>query len=56
MPDREDRRAAAARPFWRLPEPVRELGPPGMAWKLLLAAAVVVQAVWIIALLMMAKR
>ena len=56
MPDREDRPAAAARPSWRLDEAVPAAGPPGPAWKWLLAVAVLAQAAWIFALLAMAIR
>ena len=49
---RENR--SAAKPAWRLAEAVPERGPPGPAWKWLLAAAIFVQAAWIIALVAMA--
>ena len=54
MHKKETRSPAAARPAWRLADPVPEDGPPGRAWKRLLAAAVVAQAAWILALLAMA--
>ncbi len=46
----------AARPAWRLPEPVPKAGPPGPIWKFLLAAAILVQVAWIVALIVMATR
>ena len=52
--DRADR--PAARPFWRLAEPVPKAAPPGPAWKWLLIAAIVAQAAWIVALVVMATR
>jgi hypothetical protein len=48
--------SAAAKPAWRLPEPHPAAAPPGAAWKWLLAAAIVVQAAWILALVVMATR
>ncbi len=53
--DRE-RSATVSKPAWRLPEAVPQPGPPGINWKLLLAAAIVLQAAWIIALVIMAMR
>ena len=50
--DREDR--PAAKPVWRLAEPVAAQRPPGPVWKWLLAAAVLLQAAWIVALVVMA--
>jgi hypothetical protein len=41
---------------WRLPEPVPPAGPPGAIRKWLLAAAVVAEAAWILALIAMAVR
>ncbi|MGO9114581.1 MAG: hypothetical protein ACLP9L_35645 [Thermoguttaceae bacterium] len=52
--DRED--GPAAKQAWRLAERVPAAGPPGPAWKWLLAVAVVAQAAWIIALVAMATR
>jgi len=54
MRNKQSNHPALAKPVWRVVEPVRESGPPGLAWKCLLAAAIVLQAVWIVALVMMA--
>ncbi len=56
MGKRESPISAAAKPAWRLREPVLQPGPPRSAWKWFLAAAVFVQAAWIIALIAMATR
>lgn len=51
---KESQISTAEKPAWRLAEPVPQPGPPGPAWKWLLAAAVVAQAAWVIALIAMA--
>jgi hypothetical protein len=50
------RAAEAAPPAWRLPEVPPQPGPPGIIWKWLLAAVIVLQAAWIAALVWMAWR
>ena len=55
-PTTQDRPATAVKQGWRLPEPAPTSSPPGSAWKWLLAAAIVLQAAWIIALAAMAAR
>ncbi len=40
----------------RLPEPAPAGDPPGPAWKWLLAAAIILQVAWIIALIVMSTR
>ncbi len=47
---------AAAKPAWRLADPVPAHGPLGPAWKWLLAAAVLMQTAWIVALVVMATK
>jgi hypothetical protein len=48
--------APAAKPAWRLSDPRPPQGPPGRGWKWLLAAAIVLQIAWIVALAAMAIR
>jgi hypothetical protein len=52
--DRANR--SAAKPAWRLPELVPQAGPPGPIWKFLLAATILVQVAWIVALIVMATK
>jgi len=56
MRKKESRSSAAAKPAWRLADPLPKSGPPGRAWKWLLAVAILTQAAWIAALVMMATR
>jgi hypothetical protein len=46
----------SAKPAWQLAGPVVQPGSAGPAWKCLFAVAVVLQAAWIVALMVMAMR